>query len=58
MAGVLVAIRTLPEFIRSRRSCVKVTVTTAEREVVLEANNVKDVMPILDRMVDDQLSHS
>lgn len=53
-AGVLLAMRTLPEFIRSRRSDVKVTVTTADREVVLEVNNVEDVKPILDRMFDDR----
>jgi hypothetical protein len=50
----LLAFRTLPEFIRSRRSDVKVTVSTADREVVVEATNVEDVMPVLDRILDER----
>jgi membrane-associated two-gene conflict system component 1 (EACC1) len=57
-AGLLLALRTLPEFIRSRRSDVKVTVTTSERELVLEADNVDDVLPILDRILDDRRPQS
>lgn len=53
-AGILLAFRTLPEFIRSRRSDVKVTVSTADREVVVEATNVEDVMPVLARILDER----
>jgi hypothetical protein len=53
-AGIVLAFRTLPEFIRSRRSDVKVTVSTADREVVVEATNVEDVMPVLDRILDER----
>jgi hypothetical protein len=53
-AGVFLALRTLPEFIRSRRSDVKITVTLGDREVVVEATNVEDVMPVLDRVLDDR----
>jgi hypothetical protein len=55
---LLAALRTLPEFIRSRRSNVKITVTTRERQLVLDAANVEDVLPVLDRMLDAQRADS
>jgi hypothetical protein len=48
--GVLtVAVRSLPEFIRSRRSNVTVTVTTADKKFELTTTNVAEVMPLLEK---------
>jgi len=54
--GVLaVAIRTLPEFLKSRRSDLKITVTTPDEEdITVEATNVDQVLPILERLLDGQ----
>ncbi|WP_406501818.1 effector-associated constant component EACC1 [Streptomyces sp. NBC_00500] len=47
--GVLVvAIRTLPEFIRSRRTDVSVTVKTNDREFVITAANADDALRLID----------
>ncbi|GGN65728.1 hypothetical protein GCM10011579_036480 [Streptomyces albiflavescens] len=47
--GVLVvAIRTLPEFIKSRRTDVSVTVKTGDREFVITAANADDALRLID----------
>jgi hypothetical protein len=51
--AVAVAIKTLPEFIRSRRSDVTVTVKSKDRTVTVTATNVEDVMPMVDKLLDD-----
>ena len=52
--GVLaVAVRTLPEFLRSRRSSVTVTLRTKDREVTVTASNVDDVVPVIAKALDD-----
>lgn len=56
-AGSLaVAIRTLPDFVRSRRSSVSVTVKTGDREVALEIVNgdVDSLEPIIERLFVDR----
>lgn len=52
--GVLaVAVRTLPEFIRSRRSGVTITVKSTDRTVTVTATNIDDVMSIVDKSLGD-----
>ncbi|MFD4834110.1 hypothetical protein ACFWPV_30360 [Streptomyces uncialis] len=52
-SGVLaVAIRTLPAFIRSRRSDITVTVETADRTVTITGNNIDEAMPIVEKALD------
>jgi membrane-associated two-gene conflict system component 1 (EACC1) len=51
--GVVGAVKTLPDFIRSRRSGVRIETTVAGRPFVLDATNVDEVMPILERLLDD-----
>lgn len=52
--GVLaVAIRTLPDFIRSRRSDVTVTLTVRGRTVTVTASNIDEVMSIVDKTLGD-----
>ncbi|WP_381805347.1 hypothetical protein [Streptomyces niveus] len=50
--ALAVAVRTLPAFIRSRRSNVSVTVKTADRTVTITADNVDEVIPLVERALD------
>ncbi|MET8765644.1 hypothetical protein [Streptomyces sp. NPDC004658] len=50
--ALAVAARTLPAFIRSRRSNVSVTVKTADRTVTITVDNVDDVMPVVEKVLD------
>lgn len=51
--ALAVAIRTLPEFIRSRRSDVTVTVKSKDRTVTVTATNVDDAIAIVDKSLGD-----
>jgi hypothetical protein len=53
-SGVLaVAVQTLPDFIRSRRSDVKITVHVQGKQYTLQATNLKDAMPVIQKALDD-----
>ena len=55
-AVLTVAIRTLPAFIRSRRSSVTVTLTRGDRSVTITGENLDDpqkVFEITDRLLDN-----
>jgi membrane-associated two-gene conflict system component 1 (EACC1) len=47
-----IAVKTLPDFIRSRRSNVTITVKVDGEERTLDATNVDDVLPIVERLLD------
>lgn len=49
--GLAIAVRSLPEFIRSRRSSVVMTVKVAGKEVTLEATNVDDELPVIESLI-------
>jgi hypothetical protein len=50
--GVMVsAIKILPEFLRSRRTALSITITIQARSVVLTATNSGDVIPILENLL-------
>ncbi len=52
-SGALVtAIKILPEFIRSRRSGFHVEVTLKGKTFIVDASNVGDVLPILEKLLD------
>jgi len=51
-SGVVAAVRMLPEFVRSRRSDFTITTTVNGRPFALNAANIDEVMPILDRLLD------
>lgn len=51
--SLAVAIRTLPDFIRSRRSEVAVTVKSRDRTVTVTATNVNDAIAIVDESLGD-----
>jgi hypothetical protein len=50
-AALLAAVRMLPEFIRSRRSNVSLTMIVKGEEVTLTADNVPDVLQIVERLL-------
>ncbi|MXM68681.1 hypothetical protein GR925_36040 [Streptomyces sp. HUCO-GS316] len=50
--ALAVAARSLPAFIRSRRSNVSVTVETTNRTVTITVDNVDDAMPIVEKALD------
>jgi len=52
-SGVVAAIKMLPDFLRSRRSVVRIETTYRGRPFVLDATNVDDVLPLLERLLDD-----
>lgn len=53
-SGLVAALRVIPEFLRSRRSGLSVTATVKGENFTISANNAKDVMPILERLINDQ----
>jgi hypothetical protein len=53
-AGVAGAIKTLPDFVRSRRSGLRIETTINGQHFVLDATNVDEVMPILERLLRDE----
>lgn len=52
-SGVVTAIKTLPAFLRSRRSGLRIETTYRGEPFVLDATNVDDVLPLLERLLDD-----
>ena len=52
-SGLVAAIRTLPDFIRARRAGVRIEATIRGHRVTLEATNVADVMPIVEKLLDE-----
>ena len=46
------AIKVLPEFLRSRRSGVRIETSVRGRKVSVDATNVEDVLAIIDRLLD------
>ncbi|WP_255947934.1 effector-associated constant component EACC1 [Streptomyces odontomachi] len=51
--GLVTAIRVLPQFLRARRSDLSVTVTVRGKKLTVDARNVEEVMPILERLIDE-----
>ena len=52
-SGVVGAIKTLPDFIRSRRSGLRIEMTVKGQAFILDATNIDEVMPILERLLHD-----
>lgn len=50
-SGLIAAIKVLPEFLRSRKTGMSVTMTVRGEPLTLTATNVDEVMPILDRLL-------
>lgn len=52
-SGMLTALRMIPEFLRSRRTGLSVSTVVKGKEFILNATNIDDVMPILERILDE-----
>lgn len=52
-SGLVAAIKVLPEFLRARRSDLKVTCVVKGEKVTVEVTNLEDVMPVLEKMLRD-----
>jgi hypothetical protein len=52
-SGVVAAIRTLPEFIRTRRSGFRIELAVRGERFFIDATNVEEVLPLLERLLDD-----
>jgi membrane-associated two-gene conflict system component 1 (EACC1) len=52
-SGLVAAIKVLPEFIRSRRSGFRIEATVRGEKLVLDATNVDEVLPVLERLLGD-----
>ena len=52
-SGLVAAIKILPEFIRSRRSGFRIETTVRGEKFILEATNVQDVLPLVERLLGD-----
>lgn len=48
------AISTLPDFLRSRRSGLRIEVSARGRKMMVQADNIEEVMPVLERLLDDR----
>jgi hypothetical protein len=51
-SALIAAIKILPEFIRSRRSGFHIDATVKGKSFTIDASNVGDVLPILERLLD------
>jgi Effector Associated Constant Component 1 len=52
-SGLVAALKTLPDFIRARRSDFRIETTVRGKKFVLDAKNADDVLPILERLLGD-----
>ncbi len=52
-SGLVAALKMIPEFLRSRRAGLSITTTVKGKQFTLDATNVDEVMPILERLLDD-----
>ena len=52
-SGLLAALRVLPEFLRSRKTGLSITTTVKGKPFTITATNVDEVMPILEKLLDE-----
>jgi membrane-associated two-gene conflict system component 1 (EACC1) len=50
--GLIAAIRMLPDFLRARRPELTVTLTVRGKNVVVDAKNIDEVIPLLEKLID------
>jgi hypothetical protein len=51
--ALIAAVRVLPQYLRSRRTGLRITMKFRGEEFTLEATNIDDIMPVLERLLDD-----
>ena len=52
-SGLITAIKVLPEFLRSRKTGLSITMTVREKPFTMTATNIDEVMPIVERLLND-----
>lgn len=52
-SGLIAAFRMLPEFLRSRRTALSITATVRGELLTFTATNIDEVMPVLEKLLDD-----
>lgn len=50
--GLIAAMRMLPAFVRARRSELKVTMTVGDKKFTIDAKNVDEVLPLVEKLID------
>jgi hypothetical protein len=50
--GLIAAIKVLPAFLRARRPELKITMTVRDKTFTVDATNVDDVLPVLEKLID------
>lgn len=51
--GLVAAVRTLPDFLRARRSDLRIETTVKGQPFVLDAKNIDEILPVLERLLDE-----
>jgi len=51
-SGMVAALKMVPEFLRSRRTGLSIRTTVKGEQFILNATNIDEVMPILERLLD------
>jgi hypothetical protein len=51
-SGLVAALKVLPEFLRSRKTGLSISMTIRGQPFTMTTNNVDEVMPILERLLD------
>jgi hypothetical protein len=52
-SGLVAAIKVIPEFLKARKTALTITATVKGKPFKLTATNVDEVMPILEKILDD-----
>lgn len=50
--GLIAAIRMVPAFLRARRPTLKITMRLGDKKFTVDATNVDDVLPVLEKLID------
>ena len=50
--GLIAAIKILPAFLRARRPALKITMTVRDKQFTVDATNIDDVLPVLEKLID------
>lgn len=51
--SIATALRAIPDYVRSRKSDVQVTITIKEQKYTLDVTNVDSVIPVIEHILDD-----
>ena len=52
-SGLVAVLKTIPEFLRSRRMGFSITMTAKDKQFTVDVTNADEIMPILERLLSD-----